>query len=89
MCHTCDIPSCVNPEHLFLGTHLTNARDKIKKGRAAEREKHGRAILNTETAREIRVMLAAGRRIACIAAVFGINRRTIYNIRDNETWRVP
>lgn len=65
VCHTCDNPSCVNPKHLFLGTHKANMEDKVKKGRswkggAPNGEGNGAHKLTAEQVKYIRERYAIG-----------------------------
>lgn len=52
VCHTCDNPACVNPDHLFLGNHLDNVTDCTKKNRRHIGAKHSK--LNSFEVLEIR-----------------------------------
>lgn len=86
--HKCDNPACVNPRHLFLGTHQDNMRDKIAKGRAAgprgTRCPHAR--LNEEQVRNIRQELSAGAGHRQLARKYGVNHQAIGKIERRESW---
>lgn len=91
VCHTCDNPPCVRPDHLFLGSHTDNMADMARKGRANNRpvvgEAHHSAKLTADGVREIRRLLAAGVARQAIARRYGVAPSQIYNIATGKTWR--
>ena len=88
VCHKCDVRTCVNPEHLFLGTHAENMKDMKEKGRSPHGDGHSRSKLTAKNVRRIKTMLAAGQmRMSEIARAFGVTHGTIDCIAKAKTWR--
>ena len=90
VCHRCDNPTCVRPDHLFLGTHTDNMRDMVRKGRAGRRligPNNLNSKLCTNDVRVIRGMLHSGETKAAIARRFRVTRRCVAMIADGLTWR--
>lgn len=81
--HSCDNPSCVNPQHLSLGTDADNMRDKMLKGRCS---KH-LAKLKIEQIEAIKQDLKTDMSPKMIAEKYAISRRNIYDIRAGKIWR--
>lgn len=84
VCHSCDVPLCVNPAHLFLGTPASNSLDMVKKRRQAFGERQHKAKLNAEDVRAIR---ASSDTHVAIAAQYGITDRNVSIIKRRLTWK--
>jgi hypothetical protein len=86
--HRCDNTSCVNPDHLFLGTNQDNVDDMVAKGRdnKAKGSAHGVAVLTEEDVRRIRKI---GRAVTqqVLADQFGVDRSHIGKILRRKSWR--
>lgn len=82
--HHCDVPSCVNPEHLFLGTHKENMRDKVSKNRCAKGENHGMSKLKDDQVREIRLSTDSNRKLA---KKYNVNKKLIIELKKRNIWK--
>jgi DNA-binding XRE family transcriptional regulator len=91
VCHRCDRPACVKPEHLFLASHLDNMRDMVAKGRSAPISKPGArnpwAKFSDAEVLEIRRARAAGVLVQDLADRYGVSRRTIGQIALGRRYR--
>lgn len=85
--HSCDNPSCVNPDHLSLGSSLDNARDRSIKHRSAFGERSPLHKLTWSQVIDIRARYATGLIMQkTLAEEYGVHRDTISRIVCNEHW---
>jgi len=83
ICHKCDTPACVNPDHLFAGSQADNMRDCVSKGRLTRPrgERHPRTKVSDATAMAILLDSGTGRQAA---ARFDVSYHTVAAIRGGK-----
>lgn len=89
VCHHCDNPACVRPDHLFLGTPRENAMDRTAKGRSpgAPGESNRHAKLTSAAALYIRNAYASGISSIELAKEFGLALISIQQIINGRHWK--
>lgn len=88
VCHRCDVPACVNPDHLWLGTRRDNMADMARKGRGTRNagrvgSASPRAKLNEQLVLEIRASPLPNKQVA---HQYRVSIGTIEKIRSGSTW---
>jgi hypothetical protein len=86
VCHTCDNPHCINPEHLWIGTASDNIQDSIRKGRFTA---CGPKVLTMEQVNEIIERRRLGESAMDLGFEYGVGRNLIYRIEKGKTGYSP
>lgn len=81
VCHECDTPLCINPDHLWLGGYSDNVRDMIKKGR---QNYNPVKKLTDAQVDALRNALAGGEKQGAIAARFGVGQAYVSMVKNGR-----
>lgn len=93
VCHRCDVPACVNPDHLFLGTQQDNLQDMRDKGRQRNPppkrgEDHYEQKLSEDDVRDMRVRYTGVRgEIKAMAAEYGVTNGMVRHVIHRRKWK--
>ena len=83
VCHHCDNPKCINPEHLYAGTHLENMRDRTRRAPQVG-ENNPAARLSSDNVALIR---SSDLTATTLAAKLGVGLKTVCDVRNRVTWK--
>lgn len=101
VCHRCDTPLCVRPDHLFLATTAENNADRAAKGRSAQGdrhpsrmyperrprgEKHGMARYTAAQIQEAKSLIDSGKTLNETSRITGINKHTLSKVKRGIQW---
>lgn len=84
-CHTCDYPPCVNPNHLYEGTHQDNVNDAVRRDRH-KRGERGAEILTDNAVISMREEVAGGMLVSDAAVKYGVSRAMASMVTSGKRW---
>lgn len=82
--HKCNVPLCINPDHLYWGTRKDNERDKREAGNVLIGERHNMVKLTEESVREIRDRADVSG--VSFARKYGVSPQCVYAVRNRISW---
>lgn len=87
--HHCDNPSCINPEHLFLGSQKDNVHDMIDKGRKAvlKGSTHPRSKLTVAQVEQVAILRSQGLSQTEVGKALGITQAVVSKIERGDIWK--
>jgi hypothetical protein len=84
LCHKCDAPSCVNPDHMFIGVPKDNSLDMVSKNRQSKGTHRPKAKLDENAVLHIRAKLMPQREYA---KIYGVSQSKISFAQTGKSWR--
>jgi hypothetical protein len=84
VCHKCDVPNCIRPDHLFLGTKAENSADMVAKGRARCGSDLPQAKLTEADVLAIRASTSKQKELS---QKYGVSQGAISSIRSRRLWK--